>query len=631
MTTKNPAGRKAGAQPQNSPAPTSNHPNTRSNRSASMPPAGATPPANPISTAASRLRSNRKDRVLESIDSNASKIEKMLKDEPKNGQGAKSQAEESQSESDVDELLKRPEPGQEDPIITDFDKAVAEAFPKGAPEGEGADRLSNIGEEDEWEPDAEGYEQGEAPEIGKGKERARVPTPAWDARDEEQEASEGSETALTRQPESPVRTPFSTYKERLARKKEAEAKTSNATKPPVKKTASAAPAPDGKKKDAAAADINPFAPNPYTADKEIEDVFSSTATDPTQTIPNRVTTHPDYAKVLDQSGGRIVEWNPPANIFRKNLSPSTVSFFGKLAMNDPCALVFIALGTKYRPEAIGLGIKELRRLLSDFGIDTTDVEIHPFRSSLEPEIDYDEGDAKAIEGVAEGEEDEGMETEETVIFQTVDWPRVKDEQLPAPGFMVTGLEQDDYDFMLDMSIFIHRTSLSFGVLDVRNFIPTHHLTIKNLTLDDSKPDVAIGKEIIQNSLRNNQKFRSFVASHRDRLPVEYTDEQAIDATINSVRYRPSTWEQMRATTLGSRPWATLIPIPKPAFLQSIRADHEPRPIQRSKWSRRHRSTGLPVRLREVLQYRPSYGPLLRERPHQRAQLEEGCRSRREQE
>ncbi|KAF9022111.1 hypothetical protein BDZ89DRAFT_1163409 [Hymenopellis radicata] len=538
MVAKAPSSRKASATPQSSPAPTANHPNTRSTRSTSLPPTKATPPPNPTSTAASRLRANRKDRVLDSIDSNASKIEKMLKDAPKTGQEAsKPQAEESQSEGDVDEMLTRPEPGQEDPIITDFDKAVAEAFPNGVPPEEDDDDLSVVEEEDTREPAAEEYEQEEAPAVGKGKERARDPTPAKDAHDE-QERSEEGETALTRQPESPVRTPFSTYKERLARKKEAEAKTANTGGSSVKKTAAAAAAAGGKKNDTPPADINPFAPNPYTADKEIEDVFSSSAPDLTPATPNRVTTHPEYAKVLDQSGGRIVEWNPPANIFRKNLSPSTVSFFGRLAMNDPCALVFISLGTKYRPEAVGLGIKEVRRLFSDFGIDMTDVEIHPFRSSLEPEIDYDEEDAKAIEGAAEGEDGDGMDVEETVVFQTVDWPRVKDEQLPAPGLMVTGLEQADYDFMLDMSIFIHRTGLSFGVLDVRNFIPTHHLTIKNLTLDDSAQDVAIGKEIIQNSLRNNPKFRNFVASHRDRLPVEYTDEQAIDVTINSVRYKP---------------------------------------------------------------------------------------------
>ncbi|KAF9025576.1 hypothetical protein BDZ89DRAFT_74576 [Hymenopellis radicata] len=127
--------RKSSVAPLNSPAPTTNHPNTRSTRSASMPPAT---PANQTSTAASRLRANRKDRVMDSIQSNANKIEAMLNDAPASGQGnKKTQAEgmkgnppkpincspfstEIQSEGDEDPLPPPPQIGQTDPIIDDF-------------------------------------------------------------------------------------------------------------------------------------------------------------------------------------------------------------------------------------------------------------------------------------------------------------------------------------------------------------------------------------------------------------------------------------------------------------------------------------------------------------------------------
>ncbi|KAF9018856.1 hypothetical protein BDZ89DRAFT_1139750 [Hymenopellis radicata] len=160
----------------------------------------------------------------------------------------------------------------------------------------------------------------------------------------------------------------------------------------------------------------------------------------------------------------------------------------RIAMGDPYALVFIALGVKFRTNALGHQIKELRRLLSDFKVEMTNVEIYPFRSSLEQGISYDDDDeVKAIKDEPEDDSDVDMVETDTVVSQSIDWTKVRDDNLPAPGFMVTGLEAADSEFFAEAALLVPRRGLSFG-----------HWTFSD----------------------------------------EFTDEEVIEATVTSVQYHP---------------------------------------------------------------------------------------------
>ncbi|KAF9027913.1 hypothetical protein BDZ89DRAFT_1039242 [Hymenopellis radicata] len=370
-------------------------------------------------------------------------------------------------------------------------------------EEEGAPTPQPVEETDEEGDVDEGEELGEQPKPSKGKGKAHDPVEVVDEFGEQLEM-DAEESIQLRMQKDAETVHYTTIMERRALKEKALLKA--------------------------------------TQDEEnspVEAVFGEEAANSTKLPAPRLASHPDYAPVVDSKGRRVVEWNAPYNIYRKNLAPATIAFFGKLAMRDPYALVFITLGVTYRSNAIGNHIKELRRALADFKVNMANVEIHPFRSSLEQGISYDDDDdTKAVKDTPDGESDVDMDEKETVISQTVDWSRVREDSLPAPGFMVTGLEPEDSEFFADMALLIHRTGLSFGALDIRSHIPTHLLTISDFTLDDSPEDVAVGKAIIENTLRASPKFRQFVATHRDRLPAELTDEEAIEVTITSTQYRP---------------------------------------------------------------------------------------------
>ncbi|KAF8989221.1 hypothetical protein BDZ89DRAFT_1152353 [Hymenopellis radicata] len=242
--------------------------------------------------------------------------------------------------------------------------------------------------------------------------------------------------------------------------------------------------------------------------------------------------HEDYARVFDEEGNRMFEWHPPHNIHRRNIAVGTLKFFRAIAKSDPFSVILVCFDTKYRPNAPGNWIKEARRAFNDRNVDMTKVLLFPFRSTYEKPIAYN------LSGQDEGGEIEEVMTEGArQATVKVDWPKVRENTLPAPGMLVTGLKKLDYGFLVEVGVLLHREGLNFGVLDFRNQVPTHHLTINNFALDNSPGDIEIGTRIVQRALLGSTEWRNFVAAHRDRYDEAVPDDEVVKDIVGSIRFQ----------------------------------------------------------------------------------------------
>ncbi|KAF8991117.1 hypothetical protein BDZ89DRAFT_1054663, partial [Hymenopellis radicata] len=101
---------------------------------------------------------------------------------------------------------------------------------------------------------------------------------------------------------------------------------------------------------------------------------------------------------------------------------------------------------RFTTQYSGSWIKEVRRAFKDRKVDTTKVLLIPFRSTYE--------EKPVAYNLSRQDEDDDMEE--------VDWSNIQENTLPAPGMLVTGLKEQDYNFLVKVGALLHREGLNFG-------------------------------------------------------------------------------------------------------------------------------------------------------------------------